>query len=144
MPNVEVSMGTRHTDIEGNEAADNLADAEAKEPSTPFGLAAQQQYRQDYWQSEQAMETLHGTTGSSTMTTRLWSAPAGAQRPLAHRTMSENHNSNVFRRWPRRPPAPPRTPSEAIKYLKKLWEEPEDFAALLEVTGFYSTICGPL
>ncbi|KAI1676233.1 polyprotein [Pyrenophora tritici-repentis] len=41
MPNVEVRWAPGHTDIEGNEAADNLADAEAKEPSTPFGLAAQ-------------------------------------------------------------------------------------------------------
>ncbi|KAI1676084.1 hypothetical protein KJE20_14341, partial [Pyrenophora tritici-repentis] len=38
-----MSRSDRHqdTNIEGNEAADSLADAEAKEPSTPFGLAAQ-------------------------------------------------------------------------------------------------------
>ena len=29
------------------------------------------------------------------------------------------------------------------KYLQMLWEEPEDFAAFLEITGFYSAICRP-
>jgi ribonuclease HI len=40
-PNVKIRWAPGHTDIEGNEAADRLADVEAKEPSTPFGLAAQ-------------------------------------------------------------------------------------------------------
>ncbi|KAF2843846.1 hypothetical protein T440DRAFT_523952 [Plenodomus tracheiphilus IPT5] len=41
IPNVKIRRAPGHTNIEGNEAADNLADAEAKEPSTLFGLAAQ-------------------------------------------------------------------------------------------------------
>jgi ribonuclease HI len=40
-PNVEIRWAPGHTNIEGNEAADSLADAEAKEPSAPFGQAAQ-------------------------------------------------------------------------------------------------------
>ena len=50
---------------------------------------------------------------------------------------------SVFRRWLKRPPAPPRTSSEAAKYPQTIWEEPEDFAAFLVITGFYSTICRP-
>ena len=41
MLNVRTRWASGHISIEVNEAADSLADAEAKEPSTPFGLAAQ-------------------------------------------------------------------------------------------------------
>ncbi|RYN87203.1 hypothetical protein AA0119_g12584 [Alternaria tenuissima] len=41
MPDIKIRWAPGHTNIEGNEAADSLADAEAREPSTPFGLAAQ-------------------------------------------------------------------------------------------------------
>lgn len=196
MPNVEVRWAPGHTDIEGNEAADNLADAEAKEPSTPFGLAAQPTVsgirtirkaqlaiaRAAWWNSAKsklsnwytqwklpyqptrppqeleltrptlarllAIRTSHGDFAWYHRkfhhdNATLECSCGRPKTPLHIALCRKTTTANVFRRWPRRPPAPPRTPSEAIKYLKKLWEEPEDFAALLEVTGFYSTICRP-
>jgi len=48
-----------------------------------------------------------------------------------------------FRQWPQetRPLFPPTSISEATEYLRDLMKEPDQFAALLEVTGFYSRIC---
>lgn len=40
--------------------------------------------------------------------------------PLHIALCRKSRTANVFRRWPKRPPAPPRTPSEAAKYLQTL------------------------
>ncbi|KAF7572499.1 hypothetical protein PtrM4_074040 [Pyrenophora tritici-repentis] len=39
--NIQVRWSPGHTRIIGNEAADRLADAEAKAPSQPYGMAAE-------------------------------------------------------------------------------------------------------
>ena len=39
--NIQVRWSPGHTGIIGNEAADRLADAEAKAPSQPYGMAAE-------------------------------------------------------------------------------------------------------
>jgi ribonuclease HI len=196
IPNIKIRWAPGHTNIEGNEAADNLAEAEAKEPSTPFGLAAQptvsgiRTIRKVALASSSAAWWSNAKSKLSNWYTQ-WKLPYQPTRPpqelgltrptlarlLAMRTshgdfawyhQKFHHDSatlrctcgrlktplhialcrktttaNIFRRWPKRPPAPPRTPSEATKYLQTLWEEPEDFAAFLEITGFYSIICRP-
>jgi hypothetical protein len=193
---VKIRWAPGHTNIEGNEAADSLADAEAKEPSTPFGLAAQPTVSGIRTIRKAALATA-STAWWSNAKSKLsdwyiqWKLPYQPTRPphelgltrptlarlLAIRTSHGDfawyhrkfHHDNatlgctcgrlktplhialcrktrtasIFRRWPKRPRAPPRTPSEAAKYLQMLWEEPEDFAAFLEITGFYSAICRP-
>ena len=49
--------------------------------------------------------------------------------------------ASKFRQWPQRPPAPPSSLTTGIDYLSRLMAKPADFAELLKVTGFYSTIC---
>jgi hypothetical protein len=39
--NIQVGWSPDHTGIIGNEAADRLADAKAKAPSQPYGMAAE-------------------------------------------------------------------------------------------------------
>lgn len=41
IPDINIRWAPGHTNIDGKEAADSLAEAEAEELSTPFGLAAQ-------------------------------------------------------------------------------------------------------
>lgn len=196
MPNVTIRWAPGHTDIEGNEAADRLADAEAKQPSDPFGLAAQPTVSGIRTIRKAALATT-STAWWSRAKRKLskwyaqWKLPYQPTRPplelgltrptlaklLAIRTSHgdfawyhrrfhhddatlkcscgrlktpehialcrKTRTASVFRRWPKRPLAPPTTPREAAKYLQTLWEEPEDFAALLELTGFYTTICRP-
>lgn len=48
-----------------------------------------------------------------------------------------------FERWPQRPPLPPGNAKEGRAYLSLLMRSPKDFKKLLDVTGFYSTICPP-
>ena len=47
----------------------------------------------------------------------------------------------AFRFWPQRPHSIPSTEKECIDYLSRLMSKPPDFAKLLKVTEFYSTIC---
>ena len=195
-PNVKIRWAPGHTNIEGNEAADSLADAEAKEPSTPFGLAAQPTVSGIRTIRKTALATASTAWWSNAKSNlsdwyTQWKLPYQPTRPphelrltrptparlLAIRSSHGDfawyhrkfHHDNatlgctcgrpktplhialcrktrtasIFRRWPKRPQAPPRTPSEAAKYLQTLWEEPEDFAAFLEITGFYSAKCRP-
>ena len=195
-PNVKIRWAPGHTNIEGNEAADSLADAEAKEPSTPFGLAAQPTVSGIRTMRKAALATA-STAWWSNAKSKLsnwytqWKLPYQPTRPphelrLTRPTLArllairsshgdfawyhrkfhhdnatlgctcgrpktplhialcrKTRTASIFRRWPKRPRTPPRTPSEAAKYLQVLWEEPEDFAAFLEITGFYSAICRP-
>ena len=47
----------------------------------------------------------------------------------------------LFHRWPLRPDEPPATPEEGRKYLNSLLRSPQDFAAFLRLTKFYTDIC---
>lgn len=49
--------------------------------------------------------------------------------------------ASQFRKWPQRPPMPPTSRATGIDYLTRLMAKPADFAALLQVTEFYSKIC---
>lgn len=52
-----------------------------------------------------------------------------------------SRTQRLFAQWPARPRWPPCDRKEGLEYLDQLLKSPDDFAAFLELTEFYSKIC---
>lgn len=188
---VSIRWSPGHTGIEGNERADALADAEAKNPTQPTGTAAlptisgirtvaRQLLRGSmisWWKNRAAklsqwyrdwglqydikapreldltrpvlarliaLRTMHG---DFEWYHRKFNHPDANLKCSCGKAKWPSHiihcrkTVRLFGQWPQRPHWPPCDRKEGMDYLRKILQEPEDFNTLLQITGFYSSIC---
>jgi hypothetical protein len=173
---IRTRWSPRHTGIEGNEAADRLADLGATshgdldQASKPTVSGIRSIFRKlrneaqlSWWTQRSAkLSNWYKKWNLDYNVTPLlelqgdfsWYhtkfAHKGAQLLCScgrHKTPEhivhcrKTTTLSKFRQWPQRPPAPPSSLTTGIDYLSRLMAKPSDFAELLKVTGFYSTIC---
>ncbi|RAL63687.1 hypothetical protein DID88_003730 [Monilinia fructigena] len=186
--NIRIKWSPGHTEIEGNEAADRLADTGAHTPDCDPGPASlptisgigsifrdlRSGAQQSWWIKRKAKLSAHylkwdltyrvglprswtslGTnyTGSSPSAlphgdfawyhnkfrhaNALTECSCGAAKAPMHLVHCPRSHKR-FKDWPSRPPIPPTSNAEGLRYLTHLLSNPMDFAKFLDVTGCYT------
>ncbi|RAL59211.1 hypothetical protein DID88_006666 [Monilinia fructigena] len=186
--NIRIKWSPGHTGIEGNEAADRLADTGAHTPDCDPGPASlptisgigsifrdlRSGAQQSWWIKRKAKLSAHYLKWDLTYRVGLppeLDLPRNQLHRLlairsAHGDFAWYHNKfrhanaltecscgaakapmhlvhcprshKRFKDWPSRPPIPPTSNAEGLRYLTHLLSNPMDFAKFLDVTGCYT------
>ncbi|RAL58119.1 hypothetical protein DID88_002394 [Monilinia fructigena] len=186
--NIRIKWSPGHTEIEGNEAADRLADTGAHTPDCDPGPASlptisgigsifcdlRSGAQQSWWIKRKAKLSAHYLKWDLTYRVGLppeLDLPRNQLHRLlairsAHGDFAWYHNKfrhanaltecscgaakapmhlvhcprshKRFKDWPSRPPIPPTSNAEGLRYLTHLLSNPMDFAKFLDVTGCYT------